>query len=67
MSGTEFMTTGAAYGNGIYLSDHLATSHGYARQTPPFNYSMIGLFQVTENPQKYLKSPSIYVAPTEKF
>ena len=67
MSGTEFMTTGAAYGNGIYLSDHLATSHGYARQTPPFSYSMIGLFQVTENPQKYLKTPSIYVAPTEKI
>jgi len=67
MSGTEFMTTGATYGNGIYLSDHLATSHGYARQTPPFNYSMIGLFQVTENPQKHLKTPSIYVAPTEKI
>jgi hypothetical protein len=67
MSGTEFMTTGAVYGTGIYLSDHLATSYSYARQTPPFNYSMIGLFQVTENPQKHLKTPSIYVAPTEKI
>ena len=67
MSGTEFMTTGAAYGNGIYLSDHSYTSHGYARQTPPFNYSMIGLFQVTENPVTYLKGSTIYVVPTEKI
>jgi ubiquitin-protein ligase len=67
MSGTEFMTTGAAFGNGIYLSDFLATSHGYARPTAPFNYAMIGLFQVIENPEKYLKTTGIYVVPTEKI
>ena len=67
MSQTEFMTAGAAFGNGIYLSDQLQTSHGYARQTPPFNYSMIGLFQVIESPEKYKKSAGIFVVPDEKI
>jgi hypothetical protein len=67
MSGTEFQTTGAAYGNGIYLSDQLATSYSYARVSPPFSYSMIGLFQVIENPDKYIKTPSIFVVPNEKI
>jgi ubiquitin-protein ligase len=67
MSGTEFMTTGAAYGNGIYLSNQLAVSYGYAIPMAPFNYTMIGLFQVTEDPQKFLKTTGIYVVPTEKI
>lgn len=67
MSNTEFMTTGAVYGAGIYLSDHLNVSFGYARQCSPFNYSMIGLFQVIENPQTYLKATSFYVVPNEKL
>ncbi|GMR31274.1 hypothetical protein PMAYCL1PPCAC_01469, partial [Pristionchus mayeri] len=29
MSGTKYMLVGAAYGDGIYLSNHLATSHKY--------------------------------------
>jgi hypothetical protein len=66
MSQTEFMTTGAVYGNGIYLSDQLQTSCGYARQTPPFNYSMIGLFQIIENPEIHKKTNGIFVVPDEK-
>jgi ubiquitin-protein ligase len=66
MSETEFMTTGAAYGNGIYLSDNLQISHSYAKQTPSFNYSMIGIFQITENPEKHNKTHGIYVVPDEK-
>lgn len=67
MSGTEFMTTGAAHGNGIYLSDQLTTSYSYARAMAPFPYSMIGLFQVLENPETYKKTPGIFVVPNEKI
>ncbi len=67
MSGTEFMTTGAASGNGIYLSNMLTTSYIYARITPPFSYSMIGLFQVIENPETYKKHTGIFVVPNEKI
>lgn len=67
MSNTEHMTTGAAYGPGIYASNHLGTSYSYARQIPPFNYNMIGLFQVLEDPVSYCKASSIYVIPNEKI
>jgi len=67
MSGTEFMTTGAVYGNGIYLSNNLATSVGYAKQSISFNYSMVGLFQIIEDPEKYKKTTGIYVIPDEKI
>lgn len=67
MSNTEFMTSGAAYGNGIYLSNQLQTSHGYAKPSQPFNYSMIGLFQIIENPEKYKKTTGIFVVPNEKI
>jgi hypothetical protein len=67
MSGTEFMSTGAAYGNGIYLSNASSLSYGYARPTSNFNYSMIGLFQIIENPEKYFKASNIFVVPNEKI
>ena len=67
MSGTEFMTAGAIYGNGIYLSNNLAISMGYAKQTTSFNYSMVGLFQIIEDPEKYKKASGIYVVPDEKI
>lgn len=67
MSGTAFMTTGAAYGKGIYLSNQLSVSNSYAKYSPPFNYSMIGLFQITEDPESFKKSTGIYVVPDEKL
>jgi ubiquitin-protein ligase len=67
MSNTEHMTTGAAYGPGIYASNTLSVSHGYARQCPPYNYSMIGVFQVLEDPVTYCKTSNIYVIPNEKI
>jgi hypothetical protein len=67
MSNTKYMTTGAAYGPGIYLSDNCSVSCGYARQCPPFNFSVIGLFQVIENPIKYQKAPAFFVIENEKL
>ncbi|KAF8381932.1 hypothetical protein PRIPAC_71074, partial [Pristionchus pacificus] len=35
MSGTKYQLVGAAYGNGIYLSNHLATSYQYCTRYDP--------------------------------
>jgi hypothetical protein len=69
MSGTEFMTTGAAYGNGIYMSNHLNISTGYATSKILFEkypYSMIGLFQIIVNPEIFKKTEGYYVITDEK-
>lgn len=67
MSKTEFMTTGAVYGDGIYLSDQMSMSYGYSKISPPFNYSMIGLFQIIENPETHKKTSGIFVVPNENI
>jgi ubiquitin-protein ligase len=66
MSGTRFMTTGAAFGNGIYASNDISVSYSYARQLENFNYSMIGVFQIVVDPKIYNKSGNIYVVTDEK-
>ncbi len=58
-SGTKLQTNGAAYGNGIYLSDNYITSIGYSRGS----MCVIGVCQVVGNKSKYKKGGSnIYVA-----
>jgi poly [ADP-ribose] polymerase 6/8 len=47
LSNTEFMTTGAAYGAGIYLSPHASTSKGYARFGRGWDKSRFGSVNVT--------------------
>jgi poly [ADP-ribose] polymerase 6/8 len=43
MSGTKFMTAGAAFGPGVYLSPSSTTSMGYSRQVAsPYSKSEIG-------------------------
>jgi hypothetical protein len=65
MSGTELMTTGAAYGAGIYFSNKIAMSYAYARPDIKFNYNIIGVFQLSINPSKYKKCEGIYVVNDE--
>lgn len=64
-SGTSMMIHGAAYGNGIYLSDSAGISFGYGRdiycQT---KLIAIGVVQVL-NKDTYRKSPGIFVVPNE--
>jgi hypothetical protein len=67
MSGTELMSSGASYGNGIYFSDKLTTSYQYTLSSGIFSYYMIGLFQIIENPNKYKKTENIFVIPDEKI
>jgi len=61
-SGTPLMTTGAAYGNGIYLSDSLNISYNYGISGKK---SVVGVFEVIDH-EKYQKAPSIFVVNDEK-
>ncbi len=54
MSKTKFQSAGAAYGDGIYLSDRISTSMGYTDHRNP----VILCYEVKN---LKLKSPSIYV------
>lgn len=72
MSGTEFMSNGAAYGNGIYLSDKLSFSAGYSsnyvsNSNINIKYNkVVGVFLLGDKLEKYYKAPQIYVVPDEK-
>jgi ubiquitin-protein ligase len=66
MSGTEMMTHGAAFGNGIYFSDSFQMSFSYSGGGVKItngsnNDCVVGVFEILENPDKYKKSRSIFV------
>ena len=61
-SNTKLMTAGAAYGNGIYLSDNLAISYGYGNSA---TYSVVGVFQLAKDKEKYFKGGNVYVVDNE--
>lgn len=58
-SGTKWMSAGAAYGSGIYLSDAISLSYGYSEQTGD---SIIGVYEIY-NLNKYKKANNVYVVP----
>lgn len=62
MSQTKFMTTGAVYGNGIYLSDNIMTAYGYSGNN---KIRCVAVVEVFEDPKKYKKAEGIYVIPNE--
>lgn len=67
MSGTTYMTTGAVWGNGIYLSDQMATSYGYTHTAVPHRYGnaiVVGVYEVYDA-ARYRKTTGIYVVPSE--
>jgi ubiquitin-protein ligase len=61
-SKTKLMTAGAAYGNGIYLSDSSALSYNYGRSG---TRSIIGVFEVIGDKDRYKKGPTVFVCPDE--
>jgi ubiquitin-protein ligase len=62
-SGTKLQTTGAAYGNGIYLSDDLSLSLGYSRTQG--SRRVIFIYDVINNPM-WQKTTNIYVVNDER-
>jgi hypothetical protein len=53
LSGTKFMTTGAVWGNGIYMSDSILTAQSYG--------SCVAVVELYEDPEPYKKTTNIYV------
>jgi hypothetical protein len=70
MSGTEFMANGAAYGNGIYLSDQFSMSLGYSsRNGLNTNKSrcIVGIFEIADQIEKHKKTQNIFVINNDKI
>lgn len=61
MSGTSLQACGAAYGTGIYLSDSFDFSLGYSNMG-----GVVGIFELSEDPNKYKKTTNIYVVPDDQ-
>lgn len=67
-SKTKLMTAGAAYGNGIYLSNDLNLSYRYGNSNRSGKWkvsSVIGVFEVIDG-INYKKGPTVFVVPDEK-
>jgi ubiquitin-conjugating enzyme E2 Q len=67
-SRTKLMTAGAAYGNGIYLSDNFGFSCSYG-QSPcgqSGSKSVLGVFELADDINKYKKGPQVFVVDNEK-
>jgi len=70
MSGTEFMTNGAVYGNGIYLSDQFNMSFGYSSMSYSSgskNRSIVGVFEIAGGTEPHKKTSSIFVVSDDKI
>jgi ubiquitin-protein ligase len=63
-SQTALMTTGAAYGNGIYLSDDLNVSIHYGNSNKKV---AVGVFEVIGEKTSYQRTTGIYVVADEKL
>jgi hypothetical protein len=78
MSGTEMMAHGAAYGKGIYFSDSFQMSYGYSSNGMGIRMKMrnmnncnnfdsvVGVFEISEDPNAYKKTPGIFVIDNDK-
>ena len=70
MSGTAMMANGAAHGNGIYFSDSFQMSYGYSSRGISIGRntnSVVGVFEVLEEPSKYKKTHGIFVINDDKI
>jgi ubiquitin-protein ligase len=77
-SGTKLMTTGAVYGQGVYLSDNLVVNSFYSRgvlgkiskkasYSIPDSDMVIAVFQIAGEKKTYEKALNIYVVPDPKL
>jgi hypothetical protein len=62
-SGTSWMTSGAAFGTGIYLSDTLNVSFSYSAGKSDI---AIGVYEIYDS-ASYRKAPGIFVVPDENL
>ena len=62
LSNTNLMANGAAYGQGVYLSDSLSFASGYSRNISNYKRA-VGVFLLNDDIEKYKKSNNIFVVP----
>jgi len=66
VSNTKLMTTGAAFGAGVYLSDNFDISHMYGiDRFSKLQTLTVGVIQVKHNITNYRKGGGIYVVPDD--
>jgi hypothetical protein len=63
MSGTRFMTTGQAYGPGVYATNDIRIASGYGISTSGSYY--VAVIELLVDPVQFLKTPGIYVIPDD--
>jgi hypothetical protein len=63
MSGTEFMTTGAILGNGVYLTNDISTAHGYGGNNGKI--SCVSVVEILTDIEPYKKNAQVYVIPDD--
>lgn len=71
MSGTAMMANGAVHGDGIYFSDSFQMSWGYSNRSKINvngygTQSVVGVFEIMEDPNKWKKAQNIYVINDER-
>jgi len=59
-SNSSLMTSGAAYGNGIYFSNDIYLSFSYSKYNKG---AYVGVYELFDDLSKYKKTPNIYVIP----
>ncbi len=64
MSGTRFMSTGQAYGPGVYASNNLSIAYGYGGHGKSH---CVAVIEVLVDPEQYRKAEGIYVIPDDKL
>jgi hypothetical protein len=64
MSNTKLMSAGAAHGPGVYLTNDLQTAAGYGQGG---SKTCIAVVEILEDPEKYKKSPHVYVIPNDSI
>jgi hypothetical protein len=64
MSNTAYMSTGAAYGSGVYLSDNLQVSYSYGGHGKSCCVSVV---EVLADPEQYKKADGYFVIPDDKL
>lgn len=58
MSNSKFMTTGAAFGNGVYLTTNLNLAYAYGAGKKS---SCVAVVEIMADPAQFKKTPEVYV------
>lgn len=72
MSNSKFMSVGAVYGAGVYLTNDISTAYHYGSCSFKINdqsitVSCVAVVEVLTDPEQFMKTPGIYVIPDDSL